>query len=226
MAAVLHLISDQQRHRLPLEEALVEGALGGAAVLQVRQKKAPAADTYALVQRLIDALAKIQSSASVMVNDRLDVAIAAGAAGVHLAARSMPLEAALRLRALAGWRGLVGCSVHSLEDAEDAQRCGADYAVFGHVFATGSHAGLPPKGLDALARVVERVSIPVVAIGGITADNVGAVLETRCSGVAVIGAVLESACPRSAARAIVERIACSGSVPRVLFPTVQGGGVS
>ena len=224
MRAALHIISDQQRHRLPLEEALLQGALGGADVVQIRQKRAPAAETYAFLRRLSFQCREARVDTRLFINDRVDVAIAAGAAGVHLAAKSLPLEAVRFLRQETGWSGLIGCSVHSLDEAIEAETRGADYVTFGHVFATSSHAGVPPRGTQTLAEIVQGLSIPVIAIGGIIEENVEEVLQTGCSGIAVIGAILESEHPRRAAQSLRDRIARSRAVPRVPFPTIARGG--
>ena len=226
MRAVLHIISDQQRHYLPLEEALLQSALGGADVLQIRQKRSPASETYALLNRLSSQCRAAHVDTELFINDRVDVAIAAGVAGVHLATKSLPLEAVQSLRRATGWRGLIGCSVHSLAEAVAAEARGADYVTFGHVFSTKTHEAVPPRGTPTLAETVERLSIPVLAIGGIREENVEQVLETGCSGVAVIGAIMESENPRRATQSLLDRIARSRTAPRVLFPPIYRGGDS
>jgi thiamine-phosphate pyrophosphorylase len=137
-----------------------------------------------------------QRDAQLAINDRLDVALAVGADGVHLAGQSLPVEAAVRL---AAGRILVGRSVHELDEAVAAAAAGADYLTFGHVFPTTSHPGVPPRGLAELRAIVEAVDVPVVAIGGITVDNLADVLQTGCAGIAVISAILADANPQLAA---------------------------
>jgi thiamine-phosphate pyrophosphorylase len=160
---------------------------------------------------------------NLFVNDRVDVAMAVGASGVHLAAKSLPIPAVKQLVARASWPGLVGCSVHSLEAALVAAAAGADYITFGHVYASESHPGLPPRGVRELARIVEAVEIPVIAIGGIDASNVEPVLETGCAGVAVIGAVLGQDDPQRAAHRLKERMARVNVRPKRPFPLRAGG---
>ncbi|MDQ0190320.1 thiamine phosphate synthase [Alicyclobacillus cycloheptanicus] len=223
MNAVLHVISDRKRHHLPLCEALVEAAAGGADVIQVREKKAPAAETYDLVLKLQAAFAARCLTADIFVNDRTDIAISADLNGVHLAAKSLPIAAVHKLRAKTGWHGKIGCSVHRVEEAVQAEAAGADYVTFGHIFASASHPGLPPQGLRALERVVEAVSIPVIAIGGISAQNVGDVLATGCSGIAVIGAVLEAEHPQLAARALKRAMEAANPSPKVPFHSPLAG---
>ncbi len=216
--AQLHLITDRRRCRGDLG-AVVRHALAGVDWVQVREKAAPAAELY----RLVTALAPACRAAHVglLVNDRVDVALVAGADGVHLATKSLPVAAARRLL---GRGRLVGCSVHSLQEAVDAARAGADYVTFGNVFTTASHPGFPPKGLDMLRAVVQGVDVPVVAVGGITPDNLADVLATGCAGIAVIGAILEAPDPAAAAlafRQVLER-APRPVVRRIAAPRVRG----
>lgn len=217
MKAVLHVISDRSRHRLPLLDALSKAAEGGADVIQVREKKAPVADTYAMVLELQQLFRLKGLPAKLFVNDRTDVGIAAQLAGVHLAAKSLPIQVVKSLCKQTGWLGMVGCSVHALDEAIAAEHAGADYVTFGHVYASESHPGLPPRGLQSLRRVVEALSIPVIAIGGIDRTNVGAVLDTGCSGIAVIGAVLDAEDPFAATRDLKEQMQKSLTHPKVPF---------
>lgn len=217
MTAVIHVISDRQRHHLPLLDALVLAAQGGADVIQIREKKAPAAETYAQITELQQHLSELEQIPAVFVNDRVDIALSANLAGVHLAAKSLPLQVARSLRDRARWSGWIGCSVHSLDEAMAAERAGADYVTFGHVFSSQSHPGIPPRGLHTLRRVVDVLSIPVIAIGGIDHKNVQPVLETNCSGIAVIGAVLNAEDPFEATRALRQAVERSSAIPKVPF---------
>jgi thiamine-phosphate pyrophosphorylase len=140
------------------------------------------------------------------VNDRLDVALAAGADGVHLGQDDLPLRDALRIRA--SQRLMIGVSTHSLVQAEAAAREGADYIGFGPVFATRTKPNPEPAtGLDRLREVCAAVSLPVVAIGGITLATVDAVAATGASAAAVIAAVDDAWDRVAAARRIAEAFA-------------------
>jgi thiamine-phosphate pyrophosphorylase len=108
----------------------------------------------------------------------------------------LPVEATVRL---ARHKLLIGRSVHDRKEALAAAAAGADYITFGHVFPTTSHPGLPPHGLTELADIVNAVDVPVIAIGGITVDNLSVVLATGCAGIAVISAILAQPDPRDAA---------------------------
>jgi thiamine-phosphate pyrophosphorylase len=128
------------------------------------------------------------ASTKVLVNDRLDVALAAGAAGVHLGENSLPVESASEWRRSAGRLDFrIGVSCHSLESARAAERGGADYIFFGPVFATPSKASFgSPQGIERLREVCATVEIPVLAIGGVSADNAPACVEAGAAGIAAI----------------------------------------
>jgi thiamine-phosphate pyrophosphorylase len=136
---------------------------------------------------LVSAVVERAAPARVVVNDRLDVAMAAGAAGVHLAGTSLPVGA-VREWGRAHAPGLtIGKSCHSTEEAIEAEKDGADYVFFGPVFATPSKVAYgPPQGIERLAEVARAVRIPVVAIGGIAPENAAACLGAGARGVAAI----------------------------------------
>ena len=167
------------------------GIAAGVDWVQLREKDLPA---RALLELAREAVRAARGSATrIVVNDRLDVALAAGATGAHLGEASLPeaevarwCQAAIREgRVPEGF--LVGASCHSLEAAVEAERGGADYIFFGPVFATPSKAAFgPPQGLSRLAEVCHRVRIPVLAIGGITLENAVACLEAGATGMAAI----------------------------------------
>lgn len=201
-AHVLHLIADRG------ESGILAAALrGGVDAVQVRNKAVPAADLLALTRAAAPLCAA--AGALLLVNDRIDVALAGGADGVHLSARSLPPADARRI-----YPGLLGVSVHDVASAVAAAAGGADYVTFGHVFASSSKPGLPPRGPAALRAVVRAVDIPVLAIGGIGPGNAAAVLATGCAGVAVISSILAADEPESAARRLRAALDASPAVPR------------
>ncbi len=219
MAAVLCVISDRQNLKIPLSEALCQAAKGGADVIQIRDKKLPASEIFAICSSLWSKIENLQHAPELFVNDRVDIAIASHLGGVHLAAKSLPIRVAKSVLREANWQGTVGVSVHSLDEAVTAEEHGADYITYGHIFASESHRGEPPRGLSALARIVDAVNIPVIAIGGIQVQNIGPVLSTGCSGVAVIGAVMHQDYPYDAVQKLKEQIYKSTTKPKFLFPT-------
>lgn len=165
--------------------ALVGGAArGGVDLIQIRERDLPARDLLTLVERSLDAAR--EAGARVIVNDRADVAMAAGAHGVHLRADSL---AAPRVRALAPPGFLVGQSVHGEAEALAlAARGGLDYLMLGTLFDTLSKPqGHSTLGLDVLARVARLVDLPVLAIGGLTHERLAAIVEKGAAGAAAIG---------------------------------------
>jgi thiamine-phosphate pyrophosphorylase len=154
--------------------------------IQIREKDLSARALAALAG---EAVRRVPPSCRVLINDRMDVALAVGAGGVHLGENSMPVEEARRyLEERNSPRDFfVGVSTHSLESVRAAERSGADYVIFGPVYETPSKTAFgPPQGLERLSKACENVAIPVLAIGGITLQNAGACLAAGASGVAAI----------------------------------------
>ena len=152
-------------------------------LFQIREKALSARGLYELVVRAVSITRG--SRTRLMVNDRVDVARAAGADGVHLTARSLPAQI---VRSTCGAEFLIGVSTHSVEEARAARAGGADFVVFGPVFDTESKRAFgPPQGLDKLRDVTLALKeFPVLAIGGITLDNIATCLSAGASGVAGI----------------------------------------
>lgn len=139
-----------------------------------------------------------------IVNDRLDLALAADADGVHLGQEDLPPEAA---RAILGSNKLLGVSTHSLEQALEAAEQGADYLGIGPIFATGTKAtGYEPRGCDIIRQLRARIDLPLIAIGGITLDNVAEVIQAGAAGAAVISAIVGAADITAATAAFVTAI--------------------
>lgn len=205
----LHMITDGMKQDDELREIVANALYGGVDVIQLRYKSAAALDIYTLGE-LIHPVIK-EYNAGLLINDRLDVALALRSDGVHLAGKSLPVGAA---KEIAPKNMILGCSVHSVDDAKRVEEQGANYVTFGHVFATHSKPGLPPRGVESLQEVVDAVSIPVLAIGGITADNIDQVLATGCAGVAVIGAISQETDPEKAARQLRDKMDASPYRPR------------
>jgi thiamine-phosphate pyrophosphorylase len=166
--------------------AIERAAAAGTDWVQLREKDLTAKGLLELTRR---ALATVPKTTRVIVNDRLDVALAAGAAGVHLAAASLPIADTVRwCRAgNAPAEFLIGASCHHLREAAEAKRAGASYIFFGPVYDTPSKASFgPPQGLARLGEVCGGVRIPVLAIGGITAENAAACFRAGAAGIAAI----------------------------------------
>jgi len=169
-----------------LRDSIRHAIAAGAAWIQIREKDL---DGRTLVELARFAVAETHAtSARILVNDRLDVALAANAAGVHLGEKSLPLEVVCEWRRSA-WRSdfLIGVSCHSLESAHAAERGGADYIFFGPVFATPSKAVYgAPQGIDRLCEVCASLEIPVLAIGGVDLENARECIAAGAAGIAAI----------------------------------------
>lgn len=175
------IVDASQTGGCPVAEVVDAMLAGGVSVLQLRVKDGPADEFLRLA---LDVRARTERAGCLfIVNDRVDVALAARADGVHLGQDDLPLEAA---RPLMGGR-LIGISTHSVEQAEEAERGGADYIGFGPMFPTRTkETGYASRGPAMLRSVRSRVRLPIVAIGGITADNVARTWESGADAAAMI----------------------------------------
>jgi len=182
----------------PIERVVAEAVEAGVGMVQLRGKGMPARELFLLGRALLEPVRR--GEALLVVNDRADVALALGADGVHLGGGSLPVG---EVRRILGPGRLIGVSVHSVAEALDAERDGADYLVLGTIFETRSHPGLEPAGLGLVSRVARSVGIPVIAIGGIHAGNAASVMEAGARGVAVITAIQSAPDVGAATRALL-----------------------
>jgi thiamine-phosphate pyrophosphorylase len=174
-------------------EKIEQAVNAGVDWIQIREKDLSGRDLAEFAEH---AIVRAGSSSAVLVNDRVDVACAVGASGVHLGEHSLPADEAKRFlsQRCAGGNFIVGVSAHSLEGALQAERAGADYVIFGPVYATPSKAGFgKPQGAQRLQEVCHRLAIPVLAIGGITLENTKDCLATGAAGIAAIRLFQDSA---------------------------------
>ena len=175
---------------------------GGADTIQYRQKTGT---TREMIETAM-AIQEICTDADIplIVNDRVDVAIAAGADGVHLGQDDFPVRKA---RELLGSDRIIGVSGGSVEEAQQGIAGGADYVGFGPIYATGSKADAGfPQGLAGLSEIARVLSVPVIAIGGIDADTAAEVMRAGAHGIAVISAVCCQADPEGATRRLLRRM--------------------
>jgi len=194
----LYLITDRRQlpAGLPLVDAMRAACEGGVRAVQLRERDLPAADLFPLALEL-RALTR-RYGARLLINDRIDVALAAEADGVHLGAHSLPAAAARRIL---GPEPLIGVSTHRLEEITEASRGGADFVTFGPVYFTPSKAAHgKPAGLDLLRSACGISPLPVFALGGISPERVEPVMSAGAGGVALISAILAQPDPAAAAR--------------------------
>jgi thiamine-phosphate pyrophosphorylase len=179
-----------------LPERVARAVAGGVNMVQLREKGMEAGALLALARRLREVT---DGRALLLVNDRVDVAMACGADGVQLGEEGLPVAAA---RAILGPARLIGRSIHSVDGAVRAEADGADLLLAGTVFQSRTHPDEPPQGVGLLAEVRRRVRIPVLAIGGVTEENVAETARAGAEGAAVIGAILAANDPERAARGL------------------------
>jgi thiamine-phosphate pyrophosphorylase len=195
MTPLLCAVTDRHSLAKPsqLSEHIAFAVAAGIDWIQIREKDMSARELLAVVRGAVKVAAAGENATRIIVNDRLDVALAARADGVHLGEASMPVAVvnawrreAVSLKKLPR-EFLIGASCHSVEAARAAERDGADYIIFGPVYSTPSKEKLgAPQGIKRLAEVSITVKIPVLAIGGITEENAGECVNAGAGGIAAI----------------------------------------
>lgn len=203
MDCTLYVITDAKlslgRSHLEVAQAAIEG---GASIIQFRDKEMSTrqlVETTRKIKELTD-----EASIPLIINDRLDVALAVDADGVHVGQDDMPAALA---RQLIGPHKILGVSASTVEEALQAEREGADYVSASPVFTTPTKPDAPPPtGLEGLRAIVEAVNLPVIAIGGINEKNAAEVIEAGAQGIAVISAVISAPDIVAAARYLRETV--------------------
>lgn len=170
---------------------------GGASIIQLRAKEVSTREFLeagAEVRKLCD------GKVPFIINDRVDIALALNSDGVHLGQDDMPVDVA---RSILGSRKIIGFSVHSIEEAREVNEESPDYIGVGSIFSTTTKEGVSPVGTGLIRKIKKQVNIPVVAIGGISEENIAGVIEAGTDAVAVCSAVLSSDDIRSATERLV-----------------------
>ena len=196
------LITDRNLCKQPLSHTVKLALKGGVKTIQLREKGLVTHELYSLACEL----RKITSDfkANLIINDRVDIALAVEADGVHLGWQSLPFWI---MRKLLGLEKLIGVSTHNRQEALQAQDNGADYITFGPVFDTPSKAGiLDPTGPEEILKIRSEIRIPVIALGGISEKNIEAVLHSGADGIAVISSIMQADNPEGAARCLCTKI--------------------
>ena len=183
-----------------LVQRVTEAVAGGVDLVQLREKDLSNDELLELARTPLEA---IGGKAKLIVNERADVALAAGAQGVQLGEAGPPVSEA---RKTLGGDALIGRSVHSLQSAVQAEDDGADFLLVGTMFASRSHPGETPAGPGLMREVSAKSRLPLIGIGGITPENATEVMKAGASGVAVITNILAAQDPKAAAAKLKEAI--------------------
>ena len=182
----LYLVTDRMRMSTrTLGEAVEQAVIGGCTLVQLREKEIPALDFYMLaleIKKITD-----RYGIPLIINDRIDIAMAAGAAGVHIGQQDIPADIA---RKVIGRDMLLGVSVGSVAEAIDAVKAGADYLGVGAMFPTGTKPDAGFVSMEELGKIRKAVDIPIVVIGGISRENAMLFRPMGVDGLAVVSAVI------------------------------------
>lgn len=168
-----------------LEEAVEEAIKGGCTLIQLREKECSSLDFYNTavnVKKITD-----KYNVPLLINDRLDIALAVDAAGVHVGQSDLPCSV---VRKIIGEDKIIGVSAGNLKDALKAQEDGADYLGVGAMYSTGTKKDAKPTSMDELKKIRENVSIPIVVIGGINKDRIRDFEGTGIDGLAIVSAII------------------------------------
>ena len=197
----LYVITDSTYHTAEsLLRAVDRACAGGATLIQLREKDACGRDYLALAQRVKAVTDPYQ--VPLIIDDRVDVALACGAAGVHVGASDLPVAVCRRLL---GPDKIVGATAKTVEAAQAAYADGADYLGTGAIYPTTTHVTTKITPISTLNEICHAVPIPVVAIGGLNADNMDVLADSPIAGVAVVSAVMKADDPCAAAAHIKEK---------------------
>ena len=195
----LYLVTDKSDDVEKFLKTIEEGINGGVSVVQIREKTADTLDFYNLALRVKDITARYD--VPLIINDRVDVALAIDADGVHVGQSDMPCDVT---RKLVGPNKIVGVSAATIEEAKKAEKDGADYIGSGAVFPTATKDDAPKITKKDLKEIVESIEIPVVAIGGITIDNAYELKDTGIAGLSVVSAIMSSDNPKKSSQELLK----------------------
>ncbi|MEF2095203.1 thiamine phosphate synthase [Bacillus sp. CFBP9009] len=197
----LYLVTEES---LPIEELtkiIAESVSGGVSIVQLREKNNSSLSFYNKASALKQLLNEL--SIPLIINDRVDIALAVAADGIHIGQDDLPLPV---VKKMVPEDMIVGVSVSTLEEALEAERNGADYIGVGSVFPTKTKQDATLMAIGDLEEICRSVSIPAVAIGGITADNISALSASGLSGTAVVSAIMNAESPKTASESLLKII--------------------
>ena len=198
----LYLVTDRTNKTDEEFLNIIEEAIkGGVTVVQIREKDADTLEFYNISNKVKEICSKY--NVPLIINDRIDIALAIDADGVHIGQSDMPIKIA---RKLIGNDKILGISAHNLEEATDAEENGADYLGVGAIFSTSTKKDANDVSIDTLKEITSNVDIPTVAIGGINLDNVEKLKDTNISGISVVSAIMNAENPKIASENLLRKI--------------------
>ncbi len=190
----LVLITDRKVCGKKLTDIIEQAIDGGVGTVQLREKDLNTGDLFNLAKEIREITER--KGANLIINDRVDIATAVDADGVHLGWQSLEIDT---VRRMIGQDKIIGFSAHSLEEAERAENSGADYISISPIFNTANKDYfIKPLGVGEIGKIKEHINIPVIALGGINENNIDKVLKNGADGIAVISAILLSDSPEQA----------------------------
>ena len=194
----LYLVTDKSDDVEKFLKTIEEGIKGGVTVVQIREKTADTLDFFNLALKVKEITKKY--NVPLIINDRVDVALAIDAEGVHVGQSDMPCDVT---RKLVGPDKIVGVSAATIDEAKKAEKDGADYIGTGAVFPTATKDDAPKITKKDLKKIVDSINIPVVAIGGITLDNAHELIDTGIAGLSVVSAIMSSDDPKKSSEKLL-----------------------
>ena len=194
----LYLVTDNSENEEKFLKTIEEAILGGVSVVQIREKTAETLEFYNLAIKVKEITTKY--NVPLIINDRVDVALAIDADGVHVGQSDMPCDIT---RKLIGENKILGVSAATIEEAKKAENDGADYIGTGAVFPTTTKDDAPHVTKKDLSDIANSINIPVVAIGGITIDNANELKNTGISGLSVVSAIMSADDPKKASEKLL-----------------------
>ena len=195
----LYLVTDKSDDVEKFLNTIEEAIKGGTTVVQIREKTAETLDFYNLALKVKEITTKY--NVPLIINDRVDVALAIDADGVHVGQSDMPCDVTRRL---IGEDKILGVSAATIDEAQKAQKDGADYIGTGAVFPTQTKDDAPKITKDDLKEIVKSIDIPVVAIGGISLENAHELKDTGIAGLSVVSAIMSSDNPKKSSEKLLE----------------------
>ncbi|MFJ7752214.1 thiamine phosphate synthase [Peribacillus muralis] len=197
----LYLVTEESLELEDLFRIMSQSIAGGVSIVQLREKNTSSLSFYKKAAALKQVLNEL--STPLIINDRVDIAIAAGAEGIHIGQDDLPLSV---VKQMVPREMIIGVSVSTLEEALEAERNGADYLGVGSIFPTKTKQDATLMSIRDLEEICRSVSIPAVAIGGINAENISNLSDKGLAGAAVVSAIMNAENPKMASRSLLDII--------------------